>query len=188
MLFRRFTGHIKLASMRSLTICRELPGLPGDGEFPRQFSATGQGMHREGYVVEFTPSGDPSWVGNFQPGGGILTGIFEFLESQSVLVVARGQGYLVDAQTGALLGQYESDIAIALPITAGVLVGTSTDFSAYRGGIRVWRTRRISWDGFRNLSIKTDNVLGEAWCFDDSWHKFKIELANGEVEGGSYYE
>ncbi|MFM9899445.1 MAG: hypothetical protein ACKVOT_00360 [Polaromonas sp.] len=176
--------------MKTLAHCRELPGLPGEGERPRQYSATGQGMHREGYVVEFTPNQGQPWVGNFQPGVTSFTDLAEFPHSDSVLVVANGQGYLVDIQSGILLTQYESDIdfLFSSPAADLVIAGTVTDFSAFRGAAKVWCTRRISWDGFRNLAVLGNQLTGEAWCFDNSWHSFSVDLADGKVTGGSYYE
>lgn len=56
---------------------RILPGLPGVGSLPLQFSATGQGMHREGLVVEFGDDEEGGrWVGNFQPGCTRLSAVF----------------------------------------------------------------------------------------------------------------
>jgi hypothetical protein len=176
--------------MKSLTYCKELPGLPGYGESLRHYSATGQGMHRDGYVVEFNPSQGQSWVGNFQPGGGNLSDLEEFTANQTTLVVAKGQGYLVDIQSGTLIALYESDINFLLKSAATELViaGTATDFSAYTGIGKVWTTRRISWDGFRNLVVNGGELVGESWCFDDSWLPFKVDLSNGIVTGGAYYE
>lgn len=34
---------------------RTLVGLPATGPWPEQFSATGRGTHREGFVVELNP-------------------------------------------------------------------------------------------------------------------------------------
>lgn len=176
--------------MKTLSHCRELPGLSGVGAHPRQYSASGSGMHREGYVVEFTPTQGPQWVGNFQAGIGHCSDLIEFTNNKSVLVVAKGQGYLVDAQSGALLAQYECDIDFLqkIPDEDMVIAGTATDFSAYRGAFTIWRTRRISWDGFRNLAVQANELTGEAWCFDDSWHRFSVDLKNGDVTGGSYAE
>jgi hypothetical protein len=129
--------------MKTLAHCRELPGLPGEGERPRQYSATGQSMHREGYVVEFTPNHGHRWVGNFQPGGTSLSDLAEFPHNDSALVVANGQGYLVDIQSGTLLAKYESDIDFLLTIPAAdlVIAGTATDFSAFRCAAKLWCTR-----------------------------------------------
>jgi hypothetical protein len=43
-----------------------LTGLPPYGPPAERFSATGQGTHREGFVVRFTDSRGRQWVGNFQ--------------------------------------------------------------------------------------------------------------------------
>ena len=176
--------------MKTLALCRELPGLPGQGDRPCQYSATGQGTHREGYVVEFIPNHGQPWVGNFQPGVTSLTDLAEFPHNNSVLVVANGQGYLIDVQSRTLLAQYESDIDFLFtrPAEEWVITGSATDFSAFRGAAKLWCTRRISWDGFRNLAVVANALTGDAWCFDDSWHAFSVDLKNGNVTGGSYCE
>ena len=45
-----------------------LSGLPPYGPSAEAFSATGQGKHKEGFVVRFRADDDNAWVGNFQPG------------------------------------------------------------------------------------------------------------------------
>ncbi len=171
-----------------------LPGLPGVGGLPRQFSATGQGMHREGLVVEFGADEPPTsarWVGNFQPGRARFSAVFTDAEGLEATVLAGGQGYRVNVVTGALLGEFGGDIesAIEVPCLGCVLFFSPTDVELHRrGSSAVWRSRRISWDGFRNLSLQGDELKGEAWMFDDTWHPFTVALATGVVEGGSYYE
>ncbi len=147
-------------------------------------------MFREGYVVEFRPPDASAWVGNFQPGGTQFYRVIEDLDAQAVLVVAGGQGYVVNEHTGQLLAEYDSDISFMEKHNkSGILiVGGNTNFTAYRDHIVFWRTRRISWDGFRNLRIAEDEIQGEAWCFDDTWHPFSVSLSTGHSTGGSYYE
>jgi hypothetical protein len=75
---------------------RELPGLPAYGPMPLQFSSTGQGMHREGFVIEFLPETEERWVGNFQPG---LTGYRAAVahpNGKSVVVISGSEAYVVD--------------------------------------------------------------------------------------------
>lgn len=180
--------------MDFLNTPRILPGLPGVGSLPRQFSATGQGMHREGLVVEFGADEPPTsarWVGNFQPGRTRFSAVFTDAEGLEATVLAGGQGYRVNVVTGALLGEFGGDIesAIDVPGLGCVVFLSPTDVELHRtGGSAVWRSRRISWDGFRNLSLQGDELKGEAWMFDDTWHPFTVALATGVVEGGSYYE
>lgn len=169
---------------------RVLPGLPGQGPQPLQFSATGQGMHREGFVVEFSPDLETSWVGNFQPGATSLNTVIEAYEENFAFVVAGGQAYVVSVQTGLLFAQYDNDIEFLqyFPVDGKVVVGSNCDFTAYRGPNRLWRTRRISWDGIRNIEIEGTCLRGEAWSFDNSWYPFSVALDSGEAHGGSYHE
>src|SRR5690606_11352541 len=79
----------------SMAEFRELPGLPAYGPMPLQFSSTGQGAHREGFVVEFLPDTDECWVGNFQPGLSSYSGVIAHPDGRRVVVVAGGEAYIV---------------------------------------------------------------------------------------------
>lgn len=149
-------------------------------------------MHREGLVVEFgADEKGGHWVGNFQPGLTRFSGIFTHAGALDATVLAGGQGYRVNMVTGALLGEFGGDIETAtdVPSLGCVLFFSPTDVELHRrSGGAAWRSRRISWDGFRNLSLQGGELKGEAWMFDDTWHPFTVALATGVVEGGSYYE
>jgi len=167
---------------------RRLGGLPGEGPAPRQFSATGHGTYREGFVVEFNPPGATAWVGNFQPGSTSLYRIIEEPANETVLVIAGGQGYAVNERSGALLATYDSDIEFVERGASTTVIGDNLGFASYLDGGLLWRTRRISWDGFRNLRVEGGLIFGEAWCFDDTWHLFSVDLLTGQASGGSYTE
>lgn len=54
------------------------------------------------------------------------------------------------------------------------------------GGV-VWHTRRVSWDGFRDVRIERLTLTGEAWSpIEDRWLPFSVDLRTGRAEGGSY--
>src|SRR3990172_3937129 len=77
-----------------------LPGLPADGPVAVPFGAGGwtgawRG-HREGFVVRFYPETNETWVANFQPGLGRWEGVLEHPNGKHLIVLARGQGYVVD--------------------------------------------------------------------------------------------
>jgi len=80
-----------------------LPGLSGVGPYPEQFSATGKGTHREGFVVRFHPHLSESWVGNFQSVLHGFTGVLLHPDGRTVIVVSGGQAYHVDPETRKLL-------------------------------------------------------------------------------------
>lgn len=172
--------------MPNSTHFRVLPGLPGSGPPPLQFNATGQGMHREGFVVEFTPPNAPPWVGNFHPGLSSFCGIVNDVTAHNVIVVSRGQGYVVSLATGELRRSFGGGIELLLPIPdlQAVLMSNGLWFELCRGELELWRTKRLSWDGIRNVTMVAGVLHGEGWRFDESWHPFEIDLSTGATRGG----
>ena len=168
---------------------RVLFGLPGEGPRSEQFSATGHGMHREGFVVEFSPNGRPLWVGNFQPGLSGYNSVLPHPDGTSLIVIAGGQAYVIDPKERRQLGIFGGGIEVALdvPTMSLLVLGNGIWLEAWdRSGIR-WRSRRISWDGMSNLRVEHDKLIGEAWSpIDDCDYPFEVDVATGVVKGGSY--
>jgi hypothetical protein len=51
----------------------------------------------------------------------------------------------------------------------------------------LWRTRRLSWDGFNAVRLSTETIRGDAWNpVEDRWMPFEVDLATGASEGGSF--
>jgi hypothetical protein len=177
--------HCRLASMQRF---RVLAGLPATGPLPEQFSTTGRGTHREGFVVEFLPEGKSSWVGNFQPGSTDYFAVLPYFDSTALMVFSGGRAYVIDADERRLLHTFGGHLELALVPSAKLLIligGTHID--AWESmGLR-WRTRRISWDGMSDIRVENNKLKGKAWSpIDDLDYPFEVDLATGFVEGGSY--
>ncbi len=169
---------------------RVLAGLPATGPWPEQFSETGQGTHREGFVVEFSPEAKSAWVGNFQPGMTGYSAVLPHLDGKSLIVIAGGQAYVIDPLERRLVSVFGGSIDAALFVQPeGPLVICNGIWLEARdkSGLR-WRSRRISWDGMRDLRIENGKILGQAWSpLDDREYTFAVDLTTGTVEGGSYH-
>lgn len=48
----------------------------------------------------------------------------------------------------------------------------------------LWRTHRISRDGFRDLRLASESLRGEAFSGVDQWLAFDVDLRSGTVSGG----
>jgi hypothetical protein len=96
-----------------------LPGLPSVGAMPEQFSATGQGKHREGYVVEFTTARGERWVGNFQPGMTSYCAVLPEPGTSCLIVIAAGQGYVIDPESRACVRHMAPSVAGVPPALPG---------------------------------------------------------------------
>jgi len=169
---------------------RVLNGLPATGPYPEQFSAEGRGMHREGFVVEFFPEKKPNWVGNFQPGMTEYSAVLPHFDGAALIVIAGGQAYVIDPEERRLLAFFGGAIDVALVVPPGNLLVIGCNgiwLEAWdNSGLR-WRSRRISWDGMRDIRIENDKVKGKAWSpIDHVEYPFEVNLTTGAVEGGSY--
>lgn len=170
---------------------RVLPGLPPYGDLPKIFSDTGQGMHREGLVVEFMVPGESPWVGNFVRGLTRFDLAVPHPDGKHALIIAGGQGYIVDPRIHGVIKTFGGGINECYPHPDGttlVLDERGTSFSALGVDGWRWHSRRISWDGFRSVRVEEMRLKGEAWFPEDTWHPFELDLDSGEVVGGSYVE
>jgi hypothetical protein len=186
-----FSTYLKLALTTMPQAQFEiLPGLPGYGPLPEQFSATGQGKYREGYVVKFMSEGAEEWVGNFQPGLTRFSGVFQHPDQVNVVVVAGGAAYVVDPNKRQLMENFGGSIESVFELkNNGLLIlGNGLSFAALASDGILWQAKRLSWDGMRNVAIINDKIIGEGWMFDDTWHSFEVNLTTGESEGGAYEE
>lgn len=165
-----------------------LEGLPPNGPlalgFPEAWAEKGQ----EGFVIEFLKSDGRKWTGNFEGNAGA---VFPHPDGLSLLVVAGGPMYVVnidecsvDVLDGHAEGVHQiigcQDLLIEL---SGVCL------ARLGGGGFVWKTSRISWDGFRGVSTANGVISGESWSpIQDKWIPFRVDLASGALSGGSYPE
>lgn len=109
-------------------------------------------------------------------------------DAGTALVIARGQGYVVDLSNGQQLSLLGGDFQAAYGCDLGVVLSNGISFDLYSTGSLAWSTTRISWDGVRNVVVDGTTLAGDAWMFDDSWHAFRVDLVTGKVDGGSYHE
>jgi hypothetical protein len=170
-----------------VTSFERLPGLPPTGPPPEQFSPDGRGHHREGLAVRVTPAtGDP-WVGNFQRVGTSFDGVFLHPDGNHLLVIAGGQGYVVNPSSrvastigqGAIAGVHEIHDSRLLILDLQGLA-----FEALGPEGTRWRSKRLSWDGFKNVVVSRDAITGEG-CLGDFWAEFTLDLHTGAATGGA---
>jgi hypothetical protein len=164
-----------------------VPGLPPYGPAAIPFPVSGRGAHMQGFVVRFTPTAGDSWVGNFQSGMTRFSGAYAHPDARHVLVVSGGQVYVVDpdGRSAEELGGMVASV-IPIPERSALLLEEGLWLSLIDPtGLR-WRTRRLSWDGIRNLSVEANFIRGEGWRYDDTWHEFQVSLSTGDTKGGAY--
>jgi hypothetical protein len=179
------------ATIRSsvpMSIATQLPGLPTSGPLATAFPAEWGRLAREGVVVEFTTASG-SWTGNFRRGLTRFDWVADHPNGKDVLVIAGGDLWVVapDARTATL------ELSV---IVGAIECRDPSGWIFDRQGIALarfgpkgmlWRTRRLSWDGFDELRIDAGQLTGRAWSpLDDGWHAFRVDVRSGRSVGGSY--
>lgn len=134
-------------------------------------------------------NGPQSWTASLAPGNGDYNGSARLWESDEFVIVTRGQAYIIDAATRELKSCFGGFVA-------GLLAIPHLDLLVYHNGLWVeglfssgfaWQTRRLSWDGLRQLTLDGDDLIGEAYDpTNQRWHRFSVDLCTGEAQGGSY--
>jgi hypothetical protein len=173
-----------------------LEGLPPYGPLHEQFSVTGRGTHREGFVVEFAPPGEASWVGNFQPDyhGDIEDVQVTRIEGmRSVWVYVSGAGYLIDPYQKIAIGQWPR-VFYWLPVPALVilLIADNKQWKAIdENGNTRWTSQILADNGFDKLQLDGHILRGDAmryfWKEPHPWHApepFTVDLRSGQSTGG----
>jgi hypothetical protein len=144
-------------------------------------------MHREGFVVQFMPDGSEEWVGNFQPSLRQYSKVFWHPDQKRIIVVAEGQAYVIEPNERRVTEVFGGSIECAFELKQDGLIvfanGLWFEVLAAEG-VR-WTTKHLSCDGMRNVQIIKDKIVGEGCMFDESWHKFEVDLATGLSVGGA---
>lgn len=172
-----------------------LPGLPAAGPMSLPINAGewagAWGGQREGFVVRFHPNTGEAWVGNFQPGSNGWEGVLEHPNGQHLIVVARGQGYIVDPQAHQVVSRFSRDVqhVIPLPELGAIVFSDGLGFEAIKEDGMWWQSPRISWDEIRNINVEGTILRGEASMpmpDGNTWVSFTVDLMTGHSEDGTY--
>ena len=169
---------------------RILPGLPPYGRLARCYPPRFAG---EGLVVEFLPKTVRPWTANFRGGRGHYTGVHQVPDREEVAVFASGFLYLVNVNSGELNGTIDGDFNYVWKVQD--LFGFIVDrhgmaFIRISLGGDVWHTRRLSFDGFRDVMFTGDRICGLAWYPDgdrDAWAPFEVDAVTGASMGGGVH-
>jgi hypothetical protein len=166
-----------------------LPGLPPYGPMALSFTKKGASEHREGLVVRFHPKESASWVGNFIGAPTGFTTVLDHPNERDVIVVAQGDACIIDPGHCAVRDRIAADVqsTYSLPSLGMVVLQRSTDFTSIRAYGTGWQSPRISWDGFRNISVSDTRLSGEAYTpVGDEWEPFTLDLLTGSCADGIY--
>jgi len=159
-----------------------LKGLPAEGApavaFPRESAAA----YREGLVVRFGV-GETSWVGNFLGGGSGFDGVEAMPDGKHLLVIARGNGYVIDPESRSLVEEIGGYICgvVSEPNRNLLILDEGTHLRAIGPEGTAWISERVAWGELRNVRLEGDRIVGEA--YEGEWFPFTVDVDSGAVQG-----
>lgn len=168
-----------------------LNGLPPYGEMYIPISVDKEPFYSEGYVVKFKKSNGEEWIANFRPGWTDCTDIFDFPEHNLAVIIAGGQGYIINPDDQVPKMTFGVTIKNVIQKEDGSLI-CSDDIHILvldnKSG-ELWKSDRISWDGIKDLSLTDDKLRGQTYDPTNStqpWSHFELDLKNKEIKGGAF--
>jgi hypothetical protein len=145
--------------------------------------------HHSYAIFRFEIEGAQSWTGAFAlTGVSSVTLAREFDDGRHVIVVAQGQGYVVDGLTGALRHLTEGDDftdALAVPGTALMALAGMVEIVIVDTNGWEWVSEQIALDGIALLGADSATVQGAHWQ-PDGWYRFSVNLVAPAVHLGEF--
>jgi hypothetical protein len=165
---------------------RVLPRPPISGSIrEHQFDARGDCTW-----VEFELDDGTTWAGAF--GEGRITkqhrAAVPFADGRTVLVIAGGQGYVVDVERCTLNYRTKCDFwdsALAVPERDFVIAAEFTTATVIGRERELWKSERIALDGIILDSSTPAELRGKVWQVD-GWHAFTLRYDGFVYEQGSF--
>ncbi len=153
-------------------------------------SEDGIEFYHQGFVVRFFREDGTDWVANFKTGWTKYSNVFEIPETNKIVVIANGQGYIMTPDQQKPLKTFGYAITEVITTNDKRFVAADiTDLEIINRDATIWRSERISWDGIKDLVVNDNIVSG--FSFDpmhdsDEWVNFSFNLDTKEIIGGSY--
>ena len=167
-----------------------LEGLPTYGPMYVPVSEDGVSFYSEGFVVRFYKSDGSAWVANFKPGWTEFCLVLDYPDTNRVVVIANGQGYIMNPDQVVPTETFGIDIREALQTENNKIILVDDLYVRLldeKGTI--WQSERISWDGMKDLKLEGIILTGLSYDPTDSsneWIPFSIDLETMVIKGGSF--
>lgn len=167
-----------------------LDALPAYGPMYIPVTEDGKPYYSEGFVVKFFKTNGDNWVANFQPGLKRFSEVFDFRNSNKLIVIAGGLGYVMDPDSVKPIGTFGASLDNAIRLNEDKIIASDdTLVREISSTGEQWRSPRISWDGIKEIKLENGLLTGLSYDpmnDDDEWVPFSINLTTRDIEGGSY--
>jgi hypothetical protein len=167
-----------------------LDALPTYGPMYVPVTEDGKPYYSEGFVVRFFKSTGDNWVANFKLGFKSFSDVFDFKDSENLVVIAGGLGYVMHPDNEKPIRTFGCSIEKVIRHDEEKLIASDdTQIIEITANGDQWISPRIAWDGIKDIKIENGLLTGLSFDpMDDNneWVPFSINLTTKQIESGSY--
>jgi hypothetical protein len=133
-------------------------------------------LEHNGEWLKVKAKSGKTWVGVFAFGPGSRTAVISTPEPNSVCVISKGGGYLVNADSPELWQEVRACPVVdfrPLPEHQLLVFSDFTGLAAYGSNGLVWRSPRVCWDDLNITKVTSQTIEGTGY---DPTNSFKQEM------------
>lgn len=140
-------------------------------------------VHVNGLNVEFNNS-EHRFVVAFAPGLSSFTKILRIKDSDGFYIISKGQMYYFNPSKPnsgiPFLELCDTQGCKFVRDDTRLICWNFTEFTAFEAGKLLWKSDRLSYDGFENIDINDKFIKGDAWSApEDKFVGFIIDINTG---------
>ncbi len=167
-----------------------LEGLPPSGPMYICVSKSGATFYNEGYVIHFYRTDGTNWVANFNAGETDLKGVYELKASDNLLVIAKGECYIMHPDNQMPISVFRHNYSKLLMAEDGryVLLG-DVDITIVETDGTYWHSEQLSLDRIEDVKLEGNVISGITNNFiedSEEWNAFTYNIDTKEVTGNTY--
>ena len=156
-----------------------------DGE--NVVSVGSQPNYSEGTLIRFYKSNGESFVANFPNKSKLEAEVYSLKEK--LLILISGFAFVVNSETDDEIVCIGRGVEHLLKYKDCYVLGTFTHIIFLKQDGEIFTSKRISWDGLKDLKIDNNVLTGLAYDPTNSnqpWSPFILNLVTKEIQGGTY--
>jgi hypothetical protein len=167
-----------------------LDALPVYGPMYIPVPKDGEPFYSQGFVVRFYKSDGSEWIANFAGGLDGVSDVYQLQEENKFAVFANGKCYIMSSEHTKPLDCFGIQFdTVFISNHHQLLAVDLTSLTVIEPNGEHWDSDRISWDGFKDLTLCEDILSGFSYDPMNAkkpWVPFTFNLKTRLVTGGSY--
>lgn len=155
----------------------------------KYFTVTENDSSEYGLILEIFPDIKNNWYACFKSGYSEFSGVYQHPNAEDLIVIANGQGYVVNPENQQLLEAFGGNITEVFEFFDAyiILFQDSSGLISYNETGLIWQNKKLPFGETRKLEIDREILMGEVRIsLDRGWEDFWLSAKTGEIHFKKY--